>query len=193
MFSHWLRPTIGKILVTLFTLLVGITSYYFYFGFRVTGNFDGKVEIKHPVNQTPTESVLSKNQTPEQPKLAMPSMSIRARWRGLSKKTYSIFVDGNRVEIYEEHNPQHGTLQVGQGSLTSEKEFNATWFSTISNQNSTVHLVLAENGETLRGTFQGSNPKEKGDLIFYRVGPTDNADRTDTVKNNQVLFSETSY
>jgi hypothetical protein len=85
-----------------------------------------------------------------------------------SRKRYDFVCQGEgSFEIYEVS--ASGLDKNGTGKLTEEGNVEADLLSKPKNRSAHLRLKLSADGSRMEGSWQGKDPRESGQLMFYRV------------------------
>lgn len=85
-----------------------------------------------------------------------------------SGKRYNFICKGqDAFEIYEVS--AQGVAKNGAGTLTQENTVEASLLSLPKNRMAYLKLRLSADGRSMEGAWRGDDPREAGQLIFYRV------------------------
>lgn len=85
-----------------------------------------------------------------------------------SQKRYNFVCQGNdSFEIYEV--TSQGANKNGSGKLTGDGNVEASLLASPKNRWAHMKLRLSDDGQRLQGSWRGDDPRESGQLMFYRV------------------------
>lgn len=85
-----------------------------------------------------------------------------------SHKQYNfVCKEHGSVEIYEISN--QGLARVGAGKITEAGNLEADFHVQTKNRWARLQLKLSPDGQTMEGSYHGTDPREAGRLTFHRV------------------------